>query len=75
VVPEVFGKSSDIDNIELKGMGDFVDLKGNHSSDLAFRARFSRSNSSSIQWNNISYSNIPRIADDYWAHPGFSRDD
>jgi hypothetical protein len=28
-----------------------------------------RSNSADINWKNIDYNNVPKLADKFWAHP------
>jgi hypothetical protein len=69
IVPETFKRFPEIAAVQIVGDGPFVDKKGNQSVERAMMVKFSRSNSASINWDNVSYSNIVEIADDHWVHP------
>jgi hypothetical protein len=69
LIPGVFYKYHDIDSITVIGTCTFKDKKGHESHGNAMRAKFTRDNSESINWGNISLSDLPAIADDYWVHP------
>ena len=69
LIPALFARYPDAQVIQVIGRAEFNDLRGNSSRDDAIRITFSRKNSASINWGNVYYGDIPRIADDYWSHP------
>lgn len=70
IVPEMFRRFSDVQMIELRATGPFRDLRGNSSEQEALRMTFSRANAASVRWDKVNPENLPKIADQYWQHPG-----
>ena len=73
LVPEIFAQAKDVQVVTIADRGDFVDLRGHKSIGDAIRITFARENAAQVNWTNISYDNIPRIADAYWRHPGLDK--
>jgi hypothetical protein len=73
LVPEIFAGAKDVDLVTIVDRGDFVDLRGHSSIGDAIRIEFARQNASQVNWSNVLYDNIPKIADDYWRHPGLDK--
>lgn len=73
IVPAVFKKSSDINDVSMKAIATFVDIRGHQSQGDAFQIDFSRENSKNIVWDNVQIDNLPRISNSYWEHPSFSK--
>jgi hypothetical protein len=70
LVPQIFERFPDVQEIELRGRADFQDRRGNRSEQDAVRIVFSRSNAKTINWPNMLRADLPHIADRYWLHPG-----
>jgi hypothetical protein len=71
-VPAVMAKF-DLDAVELAMELTFVDQRGNSSKQSAVRSSFTKANAAKINWKNVLTKNVPKIADDYWIHPGYAR--
>jgi len=73
IVPDFFEKFPEAQSVEIVAMGQFKDLKGNESRGRVVDLVFTRANAGMIRFDNIAYSDIPRIADSYWEHPSLSK--
>lgn len=73
LVPEIFAESKDVEVVEITDRGDFVDLRGHKSIGDAIRITFTRANAAEVDWSNVSFDNVPKIANAYWRHPGFDK--
>jgi hypothetical protein len=69
IVPKAFETFPEIQEIEITGNGLFIDVKGNESTKPAIRAAFTRANSSTVHWDKAYEWDVPKFADEYWAHP------
>jgi hypothetical protein len=56
-------------NITIVGEATFRDIKGNESDGKAFQIKFTPSQASSINWKNVQYLDLPRLAQEYWKAP------
>lgn len=50
-----------------------VDKFGNESESIVMKASLSADTRIKINWENFTFSNLPKIADSYWEHPSFSK--
>jgi hypothetical protein len=73
IVPLVFERFPKVNRVEVSATGEFDDIRGNSYEKEAVRFVFTRSNSATIRWNRISYSNMPKLADEYWIHPAMTK--
>ncbi|WP_018250291.1 zinc ribbon domain-containing protein [Orenia marismortui] len=68
VFQEIFTSRENINSLSIIWHLPLVDIKGNVSDSKVMSIDITRANYNSINWGNISTSNIPRIVDNYWAH-------
>jgi hypothetical protein len=61
--------NKDIKNISFNIVMPLQDAYGNSSNETVMKLTFSESTRSKINWDNFLWSNIPKIAEDYWEHP------
>ena len=61
-------KDTDVDTIEFDILLPLVDTYGNTFNGLVMRATFPKEVRNKVNWDNMSYSNIPIIAENYWQH-------
>jgi len=73
LVPEIFAEAKEVQVVTIADRGDFVDLRGHKSIGDAMRITFTRENAAQVNWTNVSFDNIPKIADAYWRHPGLDK--
>jgi hypothetical protein len=71
----IFARFPGINTLRVVGMTRLVDLRGNETNSVVLQTTFSRANASTIQWHNVPYSNIPRLADQYYIHPVMLKDE
>lgn len=69
IVPKVFKRFPDIQQIEITGIGSFRDARGHESIDPALRVKFTRVNADTVNWEKVYSADIPKIADRFWMHP------
>jgi hypothetical protein len=75
MVPLLMSKFSEVEAIELTGIGQFTSIRGHDSEGPFMRVMFTRANAGGINWKNIDTNNVPKLADSFWAHPSYYRDD
>lgn len=73
VYKKAFAERPGLNSLKLNWYLDLVDQKGNESSGVVVRLMVTRKNAESINWDNVITDNIPKIVDEYWEHPLFSR--
>lgn len=59
----------EVENVFINYYTTLVDEYGNEEEESVITATFTRETMDKINYENISYSNIPNVADDYWMHP------
>jgi hypothetical protein len=74
LVPAVFDKFPNISAIDIVGLGEFTDIRGNKSTAPYMHVQFTRANSSTIVWKDIRWANLPQLADKVWAHPAYYKE-
>jgi len=73
VFKKAFAERPDINSLKLVWYLDLVDQKGNESTGVVMRVRVTRGNATTINWDNVLMDNLPKIADEYWEHPLYSK--
>jgi hypothetical protein len=74
ILPGVFRKFRDIDQIDVTTTAAFQDQRGHESRGNLIRASFTRSNAKTIVWEKVALDAMPGLADRFWQHPSFARD-
>lgn len=70
---KAFKDRPDLKALKLVWYLDLVDIKGNKSEGSVLYILITKENAETINWENMLADNIPKIADDYWEHPLFSK--
>ena len=73
IFEKAFAERADLESLRLAWYIELVDQKGNTSEGEVIQITFTRENASTINWDNVLTSNIPKIADKYWEHALYSR--
>ena len=73
LVPAIFAKFPNYNEVLIVGRGKFTNIRGNSSEGDVASALFTRKNAETIKWDNISLSNIPKLADAYGVHPSLRK--
>jgi len=69
----IFERLPNVSRVEVSATGEFRDIRGNLNEEEAIRFVFTRSNSATIHWDKIAYSDMPKVADKYWIHPAMRK--
>ena len=67
--------NQDIKTITVSVLFPMQDAYGNSSDDAVMKMTFGPETRSKINWENFTWSGIPKIAEDYWEHPYFRKID
>ena len=51
----------------------FKDIRGHEAESRAAELCFTRASAARVNWENVDFDNLPRIADRAWIHPGFAK--
>ena len=70
---EVFTLFPEVQKITIQYRTKFVDERGQESIEPSERVTYTRANYESINWKNVRFDGIPRLADEFWAHPAYYR--
>jgi len=73
VYTQAFKDRPDLQGLKLVWYLDLVDVKGNTSEGSVLYILIRKENAATINWDNMLTDNIPKVADDYWEHPLFSK--
>lgn len=69
IVPAIFSRFLDIDDIQITANAQFQTLRGDEYHSPALRIEFTRSNATTVHWDNVLSENLPLVADGFWQHP------
>lgn len=67
IIPELF-EQTEFTKVEIDWYMDLVDVRGNETNTLVATVMFMKKNASTVNWENVLYDNIPKIADYHWIH-------
>ena len=79
IFKNIFENIPEINSIVFWYETEFVDIKGNESTETAFRMTFSRENAKNINYENykvkctLDYNNMLIVADNYYIHPAIKK--
>lgn len=79
ILKNIFENIPEINSIIFWYETEFIDTKGNESTETAFRMTFSRENAKNINYENykvkctLDYNNMLIVADNYYIHPAIKK--
>lgn len=68
-----FNRFPDLREIELTSLATLVSVRGQESIREVATLRFTKDNAASINWKNVRYGDLPKIADRSWFHPALEK--
>ena len=71
IIPAAFSKFPEVNSITIIATCGTKDKRGHEGRADCMRTTFTRENSASIVWKNISYGDLPQLADAFWQANGF----
>lgn len=71
VITQLYRERNDINDLEIQWYMVLIDQRGNEENTQVIRIEFDRANYNNVNWDNFLTSNLPSIADYYWAHPNY----
>jgi len=71
VITQLYSERNDINDLEVQWYMVLIDERGNEENTKVINIEFDRANYNNVNWDNFLTSNLPDIADYYWAHPNY----